>query len=111
MTSPGSTLQTALALLAVLALILACAWLLRRVQRPPAGGAHPLRLRGQLMVGPRERVVLVEIADQWIVAGVSAGHVRPLAVLPRPAEAPSQDSPPAAPLTDFRTLLARFGKP
>lgn len=110
MITPGSTLQTVLALAAVLALIMACAWLLRRVQRPQAGGANPLRLRGQLMVGPRERVVLVEVAGQWIVAGVSAGSVRPLAVLPRPDDAPPAESAAAAPLPDFRTLLARFGK-
>ncbi|GAA0493922.1 flagellar biosynthetic protein FliO [Pigmentiphaga sp. GD03639] len=110
MISPGSTLQTVLALIAVLALIMACAWLLRRVQRPQGGGDHPLRLRGQLTVGPRERVILVEVADQWIVAGVSAGNVRPLAVLPRPGDAPPADSAPAAPLPDFRALLARFGK-
>ncbi|MEK7947845.1 flagellar biosynthetic protein FliO [Pigmentiphaga sp. YJ18] len=110
MIAPGSTLQTVLALIAVLALIMACAWLLRRVQRPQAGSGHPLRLRGQLMVGPRERVVLIEIADQWIVAGVSAGNVRPLAVLPRPGDAAPAESAAAAPLPDFRTLLARLGK-
>lgn len=110
MMSTGSTLQPLLALIAVLALILACAWLLRRVQRPQAGGAAPLRLRGQLAVGPRERVVLIEVADQWIVAGVSAGNVRPLAVLPRPGDVPAEDAAPAPP-PDFRTLLARFGQP
>ncbi|OVZ54138.1 flagellar biosynthetic protein FliO [Pigmentiphaga sp. NML080357] len=111
MPSPGSTLQTLLALVAVLALIVACAWLLRRVQRPHVAGANPLRLRGQLMVGPRERIVLVELADQWIVAGVSSGHVRPLAVLPRPEDTATPEAPAASPaLPDFRSLLARFGK-
>ncbi|MBX6317753.1 flagellar biosynthetic protein FliO [Pigmentiphaga sp.] len=112
MPSTGSALQTLLALVAVLGLILACAWLLRRLQRPHAGAAAHLKLRGQLMVGPRERVVLIEVGDQWIVAGVSSGHVRPLAVLPRADEA-APPAPSAAPpsVPDFRALLARFGKP
>ncbi|MDX3904148.1 MAG: flagellar biosynthetic protein FliO [Pigmentiphaga sp.] len=109
MSPSASLLQTVFALGAVLALILACGWVLRRVQRPQAPGLQPLRLRGQLMVGPRERVVLVEIADQWIVAGVSAGHVRPLAVLPRPDEPPAPEAAPA-PGPDFHALLARFRK-
>jgi flagellar protein FliO/FliZ len=34
------------------------------------------------MVGQRERVVVVEIGDDWLVLGVAAGQVRALHTLP-----------------------------
>ncbi|VCU69942.1 Flagellar protein FliO [Pigmentiphaga humi] len=111
MMSSTSYAQTVLALIAVLALIVACAWVLRRVQRPQGGASNPLRVRGQLMVGARERIVLVEIGDTWIVTGVASGNVRQLAVLPRQEDDAPADGPADAARPDFRALLARFGKP
>jgi len=35
-----------------------------------------------VMVGQRERVVVVEIGGQWLVLGVAAGQVRALHTLP-----------------------------
>ncbi|GAA4342315.1 hypothetical protein GCM10023144_44220 [Pigmentiphaga soli] len=106
MAPTASYLQTVLALAAVLALIGVLAWLARRMRLPHAGGASPLALRGQLMVGPRERVVLVEVGEHWIVAGVAQGSVQPLAVLPR-QEQPVAPAP-AGNAMDFGTLLARL---
>ena len=110
MPASASFLQTAMALGVVLALIAACAWLARRVQRPLAGGSNALRLRGQIMVGPRERVVLIEVADQWVVAGVASGSVRPLAVLPRQADDAADAAAAAAAGPGFGALLARLRK-
>lgn len=101
-----SILQTVIALAAVLALILGCAWLMRRVQRPGGAGGALIQVRGQIMVGPRERVVLIEVGDQWIVTGVAQGNVRSLAVMPRPEDAPPAPDP--VHVADFRTLLARL---
>lgn len=103
-----SIIQTVFALVAVLALIMGCAWLMRRVQRPGGPGGTLLRVRSQIMVGPRERVVLLEVGDQWIVTGVAQGNVRPLAVMPRPEDVPPAPDP--VDVADFRTLLARLRK-
>ncbi|WP_189616416.1 flagellar biosynthetic protein FliO [Pigmentiphaga litoralis] len=117
MPGPSSLLQTVLALALVLALILACAWCFRRLQRPMGAFQAPMQLRGQLMVGPRERVVLIEVGDQWIVAGVAAGSVRPLAVMPRGDIATPANGPGAgagagagAPVPNFAALLDRMRK-
>lgn len=110
MASSASLLQTVLALGFVLLLILATAWAFRRLQRPLGGAAALLQIRSQVMVGTRERVVLIEVGDQWIVAGVAAGSVQALAVLPRQEVAgPAPAGTAGAP--NFAALLERFKKP
>lgn len=96
-------LRATLGLALVLALIFAVGWVMRRVAPARMGGAGPVRVVGSQAVGTRERVVLLEVGDQWLVVGVAPGNVRGLATLPR-GELPSA---PASPATAFTTLLAR----
>jgi flagellar protein FliO/FliZ len=85
----SNLVQVTLALAMVLAVILAAAWLLRRAMPgQQAGGGH-LRIVGGLMVGPRERVVVVEVGDAWLLLGVAQGQVSLLTQIPRPADADS----------------------
>nr|WP_235584499.1 flagellar biosynthetic protein FliO [Massilia sp. MS-15] len=92
--STGSLLQTILALVLVLGLLLGLAWFLKRfAPRAMAGGAN-VRLVGGLSLGGRERIMVVEVGDQWIVVGASPGRVNALATMPRGEGAALQ--PPAA---------------
>jgi flagellar protein FliO/FliZ len=70
-------------LVVVLGAMAAVLWLLKRtgVGRPQAGGV--VKVVGGVSVGNRERVLVLEIADQWVVVGVAAGSVTALANLPR----------------------------
>ena len=82
-TSTGSLLQTILALSFVLALLAALAWAMKRYG-PKSGGTNAaLRLVGALSLGGRERILIIEVADQWIVVGAAPGRVNALAVMPR----------------------------
>lgn len=64
--------------LAVMALI---TWILKRMM-PGAGGQQSVvRIVGGVSVGSRERVVVVEVADRWIVVGVAPGQVNGIANL------------------------------
>jgi flagellar protein FliO/FliZ len=81
--SAGSLLQTILALTFVLALLAALAWAMKRYG-PRAGGPNTaLRLVGSLSLGGRERIVVVEVGDQWIVVGAAPGRLNALATMPR----------------------------
>ena len=96
-------LRATLGLALVLALIFAVGWMMPRLA-PARGGAHgPLRIVGTQALGARERVVVVEVGEQWLVVGVAPGSVRGLATLPR-GEAPP--TPPSV-ATSFASLLAR----
>jgi len=80
----ASLLQTALALAAVIGVLFLAAYLLRKVNGGRGFGSNgPLRVVGGLMIGPRERIVLVEIGDTWIVVGLVPGQIRTLHTLPK----------------------------
>jgi flagellar protein FliO/FliZ len=87
--SGGASLaQAGLGLFAVIALILGLAWLARRVGlvRHGTGGAA-MKVVGSLTLGARQKVVMVEVGDTWLVLGVSAGEIRPLHTLPAQPDA------------------------
>jgi flagellar protein FliO/FliZ len=99
----GGLLRAVLGLALVLALIFAVGWVMRRLAPTRSTGQGPLRVVGAQTLGARERVVLLEVGEQWLVVGVAPGNVRGLATLPR-GELPAA---PASPATAFNTLLAR----
>ncbi|RFB68719.1 MULTISPECIES: flagellar biosynthetic protein FliO [unclassified Herbaspirillum] len=80
----GSVFTMLLGLTAVLAIMAGIAWLFKRsglVQR--AQGNAVAKIIGGVSVGTRERVMVIEVADQWIVVGVAPGRVNTLATMPR----------------------------
>ncbi|MBK8018683.1 MAG: flagellar biosynthetic protein FliO [Betaproteobacteria bacterium] len=99
---PSGTLTTLLQVLlglgVVMAAIAGAAWLARRYLPGGGMGSGPVRVVGGVMVGPKERVVVVEVNDTWLVLGVTATQVNELHTLPRPAHAststPSSVFPP-----------------
>ncbi|MYN26088.1 flagellar biosynthetic protein FliO [Duganella sp. CY42W] len=80
----GGLLQTSLALIFVIGLMLGLAWLTKRFgPRNFGGGNSNIKLVGTLSVGTRERILVVEVGEQWIVVGASPGRMNALATMPR----------------------------
>lgn len=104
--SAGSSSRTMLfGLLLVLGLIVCIAWLLKRSGLTPAMQASATaKTVGGVNVGNRERVVVVEIADQWIVVGVAPGRVNALATMPK-QESPATLTPSASPAKNFSSWM------
>jgi flagellar protein FliO/FliZ len=102
----GNLLQVLAGLVAVLALMAGAAWLLKRMGVAGVAGNNVARVVGGVSVGNRERVVVVEIADQWIVVGVAPGRVSALSTMPR-QETPTTTlaHPGAAPAPNFSAWL------
>jgi flagellar protein FliO/FliZ len=98
-------LRATLGLAVVLALIFAVGWVMRRLAPARAGG-NALRIVAAQALGARERVVVVEVGDQWIVVGVAPGNVRGLATLPR-GSLPAAETMPFPAAQGFAALLAR----
>lgn len=84
----GSIGQMLLGLAAVLAMLVGSLWLLKRLTLPRGPSAGLMRVVAGTVVGPRERVVLLEVGSSWLVLGVAPGAVSMLAEVPR------QDMPP-----------------
>ncbi|MBS0345214.1 MAG: flagellar biosynthetic protein FliO [Proteobacteria bacterium] len=70
-----------LGLALILGLLYATLLFLKRVGAGAGGGANLLKVRGAAPVGPRERVVLVEVAGKVLVLGVAPGRITPLHTL------------------------------
>lgn len=77
----GAIVQTILGLLAVVVVIIAAAWLMRRVVQLQAGTQGVLKVIANLSLGPRERVVLMQVGDRQLLLGIAPGHVNTLHVL------------------------------
>ncbi len=100
----ASLLQVLLSLALVLALIVGAAWLTRRLGGGALGASRHLRVVGGVMVGQKERVVIVEQGGQWLVLGVTAGSVTLLDKQAKPDDAP--EAPQAALPESFSRILA-----
>ena len=79
----ASLLQTILALVLVLGLLLGLAWFMKRFGPRAMGASANVKLVGALNIGGRERIMVVEVGKQWIVVGASPGRVNALATMPR----------------------------
>ncbi len=96
--------KTAAALALVIAIILICTALLKRWSKHTTRhGAH-LRIVGSTAVGNRERIVIVEVEDTWLVVGVGGGRITKL----HERQAPEERSPTAsAPPSRFSLRLSK----
>ena len=79
----GSLLQVFIGLVAVLLLIAATAWVAKRFGVTRSGASNVLQVISSASVGARERVVVVEVGESWLVVGVAPGSVNALMTLPR----------------------------
>lgn len=104
----GALGKIGFALLGVIALILLCAWLLRRFGGTSLRlGAH-LRVVGSSALGQRERLVLVEMAGTWLLLGVTAGQISKLHEMPAPAAQMDETMPePRREQDSFASRLAQ----
>lgn len=90
----GNVLQLALGLAVVLALMVGALWLIKQLTQRRGAASGLLKVVAGAAVGPRERVVIVEVGTTWLVLGVAPGRVTPLAEVPRQAApAPSPGTP------------------
>jgi flagellar protein FliO/FliZ len=88
----GQLTQLVLGLLLVLGLIFFLAWLLRRVQQAgPAGKGQVIELIGSRALGPRDRLVLVQVGNEQILLGLSPGTITALHVLKEPVHVPGTE--------------------
>jgi len=79
----ASLLQVVMGLGVVLAALIGGLWLLKRLSIAHGATAGGLRVIAGASVGPRERVVLVEVEDTWLLVGVAPGQVNALHRMPK----------------------------
>jgi flagellar protein FliO/FliZ len=109
----NALIQVTLSLLAVLAMVAAAAWLVKRLHVGQRAGQNPIRIVAGASVGQRERVVLLEVANTWLLVGVAQGQVRALHHMPRVEQSdvptPSVATAAAPPFAALLQRLANRG--
>lgn len=108
----GGLLQAVLGMACVLGLILACAWMARRFGLQRFAGGNAVKVVSSTSVGQRERVVVVEVAGQWLVLGVTPQQINTLHTLPAqtstaPAANAAASAPAATPLAQVTQVFSQ----
>ena len=105
--SAAPLLQVSGALIAIIALILAAAWLVKRLGFARTG-VNGLKISASASLGARERVVVVDVEDARLVLGVTAGQINLLHKLP--PSAPTEEIPQTDFQSVMKNLLKRSGR-
>lgn len=110
---PGSPLlQVSGALLGIIAFILIAAWLAKRFGvAGKTAGTRGLKVSASTTLGPRERVVIVDVEDARLVLGVTASTINVLHKLPpAPVTVDERAQAPADFQSVMKSLLKRSGR-
>lgn len=105
----GQLLQLAFGLLLVIGLIFLLAWVVRRIQHslPVKGSQQIISLLATQALGPRDRLLLVQVGKEQILLGLTPGTIVPLHVLQEPVEI---NSPQETVSSAFAQRLAKVLK-
>lgn len=97
----GDVLNVVTNLAFIVVAVLVMAWLYRRAQRMKNQNGSVIHILATQPVGPKERVLLVEVAGQQLVLGLTASQIRTLHVLDQPLI----QEQPRTPATGFAERL------
>ena len=102
----GTIVSLGLGLVAVIAVIYGCAWIIRRMNGMTGMNNNAIKVVSVMAIGARERIALIEVGGQQILLGITPSALRTLHVFDEPVvEAGSAGS------SDFaRRLQGMIGK-
>ena len=86
--STSSIFQVFVGLIVILVIIGASAWLLRRFGRFSSFENDVLRIHSTLSMGPRDKIVLLQVGNQQILVGMTPGRMQTLCELAEPIDFP-----------------------
>ena len=82
----GDILSLGLSLIIVVGVIIALGWFYSRSRFVSGGGADLITIVATRPLGPKERLMIVEVADQQLLIGMTSTGASTLHVLEKPVE-------------------------
>ena len=95
-----------LSLIAVIAMIFAVAFVMRRFNVTQSGSAD-LKSVATMMVGTKERIMVIEVGDEQHLVGITATSISHLSKLDTPIQSENRQNPGEV----FKSKLAQFIQP
>lgn len=111
--SPGvGLLQIGFALFIVIGLMVLAAWFMKRLGPISHSNKIAMKVIGGISLGSREKIMVIEVADQWLVLGVTAHNISNLAQVPKQDDMLLQPASGNAPFADWlkRTIEKRHAE-
>jgi len=102
----GTLVSLGLGLIAVIALIYGCAWIIRRMNGMTGMNNNAIKVVSVMALGARERLALIEVGGQQILLGITPSAIRTLYVFDEPVVDAS--NPPSGEFS--RRLQGMIGK-
>ena len=91
----GDILSLGASMLIVVAAVIALGWLYSRLRFSNGGSGDVINIVASRALGPKERLVLVEVADQQLLVGMTATQVQTLHTFDKPViSAPATEAAP-----------------
>ncbi|TNE75198.1 MAG: flagellar biosynthetic protein FliO [Gammaproteobacteria bacterium] len=91
----GTLVSLGIGLVAVIAIIYGCAWIIRRMSGMTGANNNAIKVVSVMALGARERIALIEVGGQQILVGITPSTIRTLQVFDEPvvdaASGPSGD--------------------
>ena len=82
----GDILSLGLSLIVVVGVIIALGWFYSRSRFVSGGGADLITIVASRPLGPKERLMVIEVADQQLLIGMTSTGANTLHVLDKPIE-------------------------
>lgn len=80
----GTIVSLGLGLVAVIAVIYGCAWIIRRMNGMTGMNNNAIKVVSVMAIGARERIALIEVGGQQILLGITPSAIRTLHVFDEP---------------------------
>ena len=91
----GDVLNMGVSMLLVVAIIVFLGWLYSRSRFVGSGSSDAINVVATRALGPKERLLIVEVADQQLLVGITASAVQTLHVFDKPVVVVQQSNAPA----------------
>lgn len=80
----GTLLSLGAGLVAVIAVIYGCAWIIRRMNGMTGMNNNAIKVVSVMAIGARERIALIEVGGQQILLGITPSAIRTLQIFEEP---------------------------
>lgn len=106
----GDILSVSISMFIVVAVIMVLGWFYSRSRMIGGGGSNVINVVATRALGPKERLMVVEVADQQLLVGMTPSGVQTLHVFDKPVCVAEEAGNPVGFASRLRTAFQEIGK-